>query len=85
MRRLRGAPWMPDAEMRLLAEPTPEIQEIIRRATNANVIPINRVGAIYARIAHIFDAVLSPTSPNKKTPSPAHRERGPRVRVIPNA
>ncbi|MFL5731674.1 MAG: ferritin-like domain-containing protein [Chloroflexia bacterium] len=35
-------------------DPPPEVQEIIQRAANANTLPINRVGAIYARISHLF-------------------------------
>jgi hypothetical protein len=42
------------AEMPMMADPPPEIQEIIRRATMAHAIPVNRVGAIYARISHLF-------------------------------
>jgi hypothetical protein len=43
------------AEMPLLADAPPEIQEIQQRATGANVLPVNRVGALYVRVARLFN------------------------------
>ncbi|HUP28249.1 MAG TPA: ferritin-like protein [Chloroflexia bacterium] len=42
------------AEMPHIAEPSAEVQEISRRASNAAALPVNRIGTIYARIAFIF-------------------------------
>jgi hypothetical protein len=42
------------AEMPLLADAPAEIREIQQRATGANEIPVNRVGALYVRIARLF-------------------------------
>jgi rubrerythrin len=42
------------AEMPYMQRPTDEIAQIIRRATSASTIPVNRVGAIYQRLLHLF-------------------------------
>ena len=55
------------AEMPLLADTPEEIREIQQRATGANEIPVNRVGALYVRIARLFSA------PDRRRPCPPGR------------
>src|SRR5205085_3746436 len=52
------------AEMPVMTKLSDELEEIIRRATNAAIIPVNRVGSIYARISHFLSPFATGHKPH---------------------
>ena len=52
------------AEMPLIAIAPTELQEIQQRATGANLLPVNRVGALYVRVARLFNPPMDDGYPH---------------------